>query len=138
MAENDEGVILTSVKAALGLQPDYDPFDFELIMHINSILTILTQLGVGPSDGLIINEETPWSDLLTDSRVELAKSYMYLRVKMLFDSASTPPAVISAYERLITEMEFRLTVITDPKTPQLPPVEPDDDDDYWILDGGEV
>lgn len=136
MAENDSGKILTSIKGALGLQPDYDPFDDELILHINSVITILNQLGVGPEEMLVIDADTPWSAFLPDDKVELAKSYMFLKVKMMFDGAGMQPSLIASYERLLSEMEFRLTVATDPMIPQTDGDIDVDDDEELILDGG--
>lgn len=135
MAEDDSGKILTHIKAALGLQSDYDPFDTELIMHINSILSILNQLGVGPETPLVINADTEWNELLADSKVEDAKTYIFLRVKLIFDSATMPASVITSYERMISELEFRLTVATDPMIPQDPGELVDDEDEPLILDG---
>lgn len=142
MAEDDDAKILTSIKAALGLQPDYEPFDVELLIHINSVISDLNQLGVGPglyqddTAVLIADKDTPWKDLLVDDKVESVKSYMFLRVKMLFDSATMPPSLIASYEKEIEKQEFRITVGTDPMIPQLVPDLDDLEDEELILDGG--
>lgn len=107
--------ILTSIKSMLGIPEEHKHFDTDLIMHINSVFTILTQLGVGPSEGFAIKDETGnWSDFVSeDAKTELVKSYMYLKVKLLFD----PPlgsAVIDAINKQINEFEWRLQVLTDP------------------------
>lgn len=136
MAEGDTGKILEHIKAALGLQPDYNPFDIELLMHINSVLSILNQLGVGPEEPLVATAETQWKDLLTDNKVEDAKTYIFLRVKLIFDAITMPASLVSSYERTISELEFRLTVATDPMIPWVDPdidIEPDEE---LILDGG--
>lgn len=101
--------ILTSIKKMLGVTEEYNYFDADIIMHINSVLMILTQLGVGPAEGFIIEDETStWADFIPDStRFEAVKSYVFLKVKLLFD----PPAsssVIESYNRSITEFEWRL------------------------------
>lgn len=107
--------ILTSIKKLLGIQEDYDHFDADLIMHINSVFTILTQLGVGPSEGFRIEDETAtWDDFISgdDFLYESVKSYMLLKVKLLFD----PPlssAVIESYNRMISEFEWRLHVTSE-------------------------
>ena len=42
--------ILTSIKKMLGIDEEYTHFDADVIMDINSVLMILTQLGVGPAE----------------------------------------------------------------------------------------
>lgn len=103
--------ILTSIKKMLGIDEEYDCFDTDIILHINSVLMILTQLGVGPSEGFIITDKTAtWEDFLKDTKkLESVKSYVYLKVKLLFD----PPlssAVMDATNSLIRELEWRLNV----------------------------
>ena len=103
--------ILTSIKKMLGIDEEYDCFDTDIILHINSVLMILTQLGVGPSEGFIITDKTAtWEDFLNDTKkLESVKSYVYLKVKLLFD----PPlssAVMDATNSLIRELEWRLNV----------------------------
>lgn len=103
--------ILTSIKKMLGVDEEYDCFDTDIILHINSVLMILTQLGVGPSEGFIITDKTAtWKDFLKDTKkLESVKSYVYLKVKLLFD----PPlssAVMDATNSLIRELEWRLNV----------------------------
>lgn len=107
--------ILTSVKKMLGITEDYEHFDSDLIMHINSVFMILTQLGVGPSEGYSIeNKNDTWDDFVSsDSNLEAIKSYMYLKVKLLFD----PPlssAVMDSMSKMIGELEWRLNVSVDP------------------------
>ncbi|MDO5397627.1 MAG: hypothetical protein Q4G33_06830 [bacterium] len=107
--------ILTSIKKMLGIAEEYEYFDPDIIMHINSVFSVLTQLGVGPSEGYFIRDKTDkWTDFLkSDSRLEILKSYMYLKVKLLFD----PPlgtASIEAINRQISELEWRINVTVDP------------------------
>ena len=103
--------ILTSIKKLLGISEDYTHFDSDLIMHINSALMVLTQLGIGPSNGLIIKDKTTlWSELISEeSNLELVKSYVGLKVKLLFDPP-TSSAAMEASNRMISEFEWRLTV----------------------------
>lgn len=108
--------ILTSIKKLLGIAEEYDHFDPDIIMHINSVFSVLTQLGVGPTSGFSISDKTAvWSDFVeSDSRLEMLKSYMYLKVKLLFD----PPlgtASIEAINRQISELEWRINVTVDPE-----------------------
>ena len=105
--------ILTSIKKLLGVAEEYTHFDPDIVMHINSVLMILTQLGVGPSDGFIIEDETAvWSDFIPDItpvKLEAVKSYIYLKVRLLFDPP-TSSAVIESINRQISELEWRLNV----------------------------
>ena len=103
--------ILTSIKKLLGITEEYDQFDPDIIMHINSVFMILTQLGVGPAEGFSIEDDTTvWTDFIQDvKKLESVKTYIYLKVKLLFD----PPlssAVIESMNRLINELEWRLNV----------------------------
>lgn len=109
--------ILTSIKKMLGIAEEYEHFDMDLIIHINSALSILTQLGVGPSRGFSIeNKDATWGDFIpTGANLETVKSYVYLKVRLLFD----PPAnssVIESTNRLLSELEFRINVEVDPST----------------------
>ena len=103
--------ILTSVKKMLGIPAEYTYFDPDVIMHINSVFTILTQLGVGPEDGFSINDESAiWSDFIKDDKkLESVKSYVFLKVKSLFDPP-TSSSVLEAANRMISEFEWRLNV----------------------------
>ena len=106
--------ILTSIKKLLGISEDYTQFDSDLIMHINTVFLNLTQLGVGPEEGFSIqNGNDAWSDFIdNNAQLQAVKSYMYLKVKLLFD----PPlssSVIESMNRMISELEFRLNVAVD-------------------------
>ena len=107
--------ILDSVKAHLGLTPDYTHFDDQIIMDINTVFSILAQLGVGDDAGFSIsNNEAVWSDYLPEGlNLEMVKSYMAKKVQLLFD----PPlgsAVLDASNRIISELEWRIQVSADP------------------------
>ena len=109
--------ILTSIKKLLGITEEYTHFDADLIMHINSVLMVLTQLGVGPSGGYAIEgKDDYWTDFIPGSsiaQVNAVRSYVYLKVKLLFD----PPlssAVMESINRQISEFEWRLNVAVDP------------------------
>ncbi len=104
--------ILTSMKKLLGIAEEYTVFDTDIIMHINSVFTILNQLGVGPSDGFSISDSTAvWTDFIDETpQLELVKSYMHLRVKLLFDSSTMSGTVADAINRQISEFEWRLQV----------------------------
>jgi hypothetical protein len=103
--------ILNSIKKLLGISEDYESFDADIIMHINSVFMILNQLGVGPSECFMITDKTAtWDDFLPNDEVkaEAVKSYMYLKVRLMFD----PPlssVVMECMNRTINELEWRLT-----------------------------
>lgn len=106
--------ILTSIKKLLGIAEEYTHFDTDLTMHINSVLSILTQIGVGPSEGFSIKDkEDTWTDFIPESqKLEFVKSYVYMKVKLLFD----PPissAAIESTNRLTSELEWRIQVAAD-------------------------
>lgn len=108
--------ILTSIKKLLGITEAYEHFDSDIIVHINSAFSVLSQLGVGPDEGFHIEDEsTDWSDFLQDNyRLGFVKTYIYLKVKLMFD----PPlssAAIEAINRQISELEWRINVSVDPK-----------------------
>lgn len=107
--------ILTSVKKMLGITEEYEHFDADLIIHINSVFMILVQLGVGSAEGFSIqSKDDVWFDFMPEgSKLELVKSYMYLKVRLLFD----PPlgsAVIDVMNRQISEFEWRINAAVDP------------------------
>lgn len=108
--------ILTSIKKLLGIDEKYDHFDPDLIMHINSVFSILAQMGVGPANGFSITGASErWGDFITEApyTFSLVKTYMHLKVKLLFD----PPlssAVIESINRQISEFEWRLFIAADP------------------------
>ena len=101
--------ILTSIKKLLGIPEDYEHYDADIIMHINSVFMILNQLGVGPSNGFSITDKNAvWSNFISDNNnLEAVKSYVYMKVRLLFD----PPlssAVMECMNRMIGELEWRL------------------------------
>jgi hypothetical protein len=101
--------ILDGTKKALNLAPDYTPFDQDIIMHINSVFSTLNQLGVGPELGFMIEDNGAlWSDFLGgDLRLNNVKTYVYLRVRMLFD----PPTIgylVDAMKEQAKELEWRI------------------------------
>lgn len=107
--------ILTSIKKLLGITQEETSFDQDLIMHINSVFSILTQLGVGPSEGFSIEDDSAiWSDFLEDStNLELVKTYVYMKVRLMFDPP-TGSAVMESMNKMISELEWRINVTVDP------------------------
>lgn len=104
--------ILTSIKKLIGITEDYKHFDVDLIMHINSVLMVLTQLGVGPSRGFMIFDDTAtWDDFLPEgSNLEIVKTYLYLKVRLVFDISTLSSAEIKAMEQMVNEFEWRISV----------------------------
>ena len=103
--------ILTSIKKLLGIQEDYEHFDADIIMHINSVFMILTQLGVGPDEGFsIVDKFSTWEEFVSDmTKIEAVKSYVHLKVRLLFDPPASS-AVMESINRMISEFEWRLYV----------------------------
>jgi hypothetical protein len=120
--------ILNTIKKMLGVQLDDDAFDVDIIVSINSVLMSLSQLGVGPVGGFSITGVTEtWSQFLGEEiNLEAVKSYIYLKVRLLFD----PPTVstlIDAMNRQITEFEFRLNIQVEPV--EIPEIIEEEDDE---------
>lgn len=109
--------ILTSIKKLLGIEEEYEHFDVDIIIHINSTFSILNQIGVGPENGFTITDKSAtWDQYSPDVlSVELVKQFVYLKVKLIFD----PPlssAVMEAIKQTISELEWRLsTTVSSPK-----------------------
>ena len=107
--------ILTSVKKMLGITEEYEHFDPELIMHINSVFTILNQLGIGPSEPFFItSKDAVWSDFIQEGDIEAVKTYVFLRVKLIFDPP-TSSAVQQSYQETFKELEWRMNVMAEGK-----------------------
>lgn len=102
--------ILTSIKKLLGIEENYIHFDADIIMHINSVFMTLTQLGVGPPEGFYIEDDTTtWLEFIPDmTKLQAVKTYMYMKVKLLFDPGSIGSSTLASYERMISEYEWRL------------------------------
>lgn len=109
-----EESILTSIKKLLGIEEDYEVFDEDVIIHINSAFSILTQLGLGPSNGFAIKDKTSaWSDFIPkESMFGLVKTYVFLKVKLIFDPPLTS-TVVESMTQQISEYEWRLNVMAE-------------------------
>lgn len=137
-----EQSILTSTKKTLGIAEEYTVFDLDVITHINSAFSTLTQLGVGPSGGFMIDDTSAtWPDFFgSETHFELnsVKSYIFLRVRQLFDPPSTS-YLVTAMEKQIEQLEWRLNVHreeTEWVDPNPTPLPGDDLGDSLVLDGG--
>lgn len=106
--------ILNTTKKLLGIAEENTEFDLDIILHINSVFTILTQLGVGPSKGFFITDgSATWADFIPEGEMmEAVKSYMGCKVRMLFDPP-TSSATMQALQNMCNELEWRLNVLCD-------------------------
>lgn len=108
-----EESILTSIKKLLGIEESYTHYDSDIIMNINSIFMALRQLGIGPKEGFSIKgPETTWSDYIPDEtliKIESVKTYIYQRVKLIFDPPQSS-AHIQVLNESIKEFEWRLNL----------------------------
>lgn len=123
--------ILTSVKKIVGITELDTSFDTDIIMHTNTVFSVLNQLGIGPVAGFMIEDATPtWDDFLTvrqveadgasvytdqqlaeaDKRLNMVKTYLYLRVRLMFDPPQTS-FVIESMNKQIQELEVRMSIV---------------------------
>lgn len=110
---NTDSILLT-IKKLLGFTPEYDAFDTDIIININMTFNILNQLGVGPSTGFsITGPDETWDQYISDMRkFEMVKTYIYLKVKKIFDPG-TSSALNAAIDEQIKELEWRLNIQTE-------------------------
>lgn len=107
--------ILTSIKKLLGIMSDYTNFDDDIIIHINTAFAMLNQLGVGPEGGfMIVDANSRWEDYTTEKNLNMVKTYIYLKVRLLFDPP-TSTALIESINRTLSEIEWRIFLEGDPK-----------------------
>lgn len=107
-----ETSILNNTKEVLGLASDYTAFDLSIILHINAAFSTLWQLGVGPTDGFMIEDSTAkWADLgLPQDQMNLVRAYIYLKVRFSFDPPTTS-FLLDAVKEQIRELEVRLNLM---------------------------
>lgn len=132
-----EDSILTSVKKTLGIEEDYEHFDEDIILHINSVFATLNQLGIGPDHGFQIEDKTDlWSTYLDGNfKFNSVKTYMYLKVRILFDPPSSS-FHLTALEKQAVEFEWRLSEVRE-ETEWTNPNQDVEDEDDLVLDGGD-
>lgn len=130
-----ESSILLSIKKAIGAAPDYTPFDVDIIMHINTQLANLYQLGLNAARSVVVDgPDQLWTDLIPadDSRLHFVKTYVYAKVKMIFDPP-TSTAQMQALKDAAAEAEFRIEVAVDKPYDDLNPVSPGTTGDHSLL-----
>lgn len=103
--------ILLSIKKLLGIDEECTDFDDDIIIHINSVFAILTQLGVGPSEGFYIeNDSADWDDFIPESpTLNDVRTYVGLKVQLIFDPSASS-VITEVKKELIRELEWRLNV----------------------------
>lgn len=100
--------ILNSTKKILGISEDYTAFDHDVLTHINSVFSTLSQLGIGPENGFMIDDSSAvWQDFFIDNQLNAIRTYVYLRVRLLFDPPMTS-YLLTALREQILELEWRL------------------------------
>ena len=107
--------ILDSIKKLLGISQDYNAFDQDLIIHINTVFVILHQFNVGPSEGFFIEDGSEeWSDYSTLLNENIVRTFVYLKVRMMFDPP-TSSALLDSINNTLAELEWRLYLEGDNK-----------------------
>ena len=127
--------ILLSIKKAIGASPDYTPFDVSIIMYINSQLANLYQIGLNAAKSVVVDgPDQLWTDLIPagDSRLQFVKTYVYAKVKMIFDPP-TSTAQMQALKDAAAESEFRISIAVDKPYDDLNPVSPIATGDHSVL-----
>ena len=100
--------ILDSIKKLLGIQPEYRAFDQDLIIHINTVFIILNQLNIGPEEGfMIVDGSESWDDFVKGINETMVKTYIYLKVRLMFDPP-TSGVLVESMNSMISELEWRL------------------------------
>lgn len=134
-----EDSILKSIKKTVGIDASYDVFDLDIIMWINNAFATLTDLGIGPGDGFSIDDDSAkWADFIgTDKRLNSVQSYVYLRVRKLFDPPTTG-YLVDAMDKQIAETEWRLNVIRENDVHPMVVRTDDIDDGELVVDGGQM
>lgn len=106
-----EDRILVSIKKLLGITNEYTHFDQDIILQINSAFSTLNQLGVGPEAGFHIEDsQATWSEFINDDRLNFAKTYVQLKVKLAFDPPASS-AIMDSYNRQLDELTWRLSIV---------------------------
>lgn len=104
--------ILNSVKKNLNILPEEEAFDSDILLHINSVFSKLTQIGVGPEEGFYIEDETvTWDEYYTQVDLNMIRTYVYLEVRLLFDPPTA--SVLTSMEKTRDELVWRLNVAAD-------------------------
>lgn len=109
--------VLTDIKKMFGISESDTNFDRDLIININSAFTVLNQLGVGPTEGFRIEGSgDEWEEFLPEGdKLEAVKTYVFLKVKLMFDTSTLTSPLIEVINHQISEFEWRLNVQVESK-----------------------
>ena len=108
-----EDNILQNVKHLLGIPEEYNVFDNDILIHINSVIDVLYQLGYGDGTFYLLDGSETWDQYIENaSHLNIVKTLVYLRVKMLFDPP-TSSAAMQSFQNIINEFEFRVNMLVD-------------------------
>lgn len=99
--------ILDSVRKIIGGDWVADSFNPELILHINTVIAFIDQLGVKVTTRTI-TENTTWSELIPDIElIEDVKTFVAFKVKKIFDPP-TGSSAMNALDEVLAECEYRI------------------------------
>lgn len=127
MDSSMDNSILNDIKTMLGIVEDgYNAFDVDITAHINAAIGVLNQIGIGVDGFFLVGPEQTWIDLLGTDKIgfQIVQQYIYLKVRVGWDNSTMSGTVLSSYNELIKEYEYRLNVLyethgmRDPKDPQ--------------------
>lgn len=112
--------ILNSIKKVLGIDPSYDVFDVDILMHINSVFADLHQIGAAPNSPIkVMDETTVWDDFIQGKEnVDMVQTYVALRVRLLFDPPTSAYG-IESLQKQADKLEWRLNVLEDVFNPPM-------------------
>lgn len=100
--------VLNTIKKMLGIDESIDHFDTDIIVCINSSLSVVKQLGIGDPDFNVSDSTETWEDFIGDRKdLEFLKSYIYLKTRLMFDPP-TNAFLVDSMDRHIKEFEWRL------------------------------
>lgn len=102
-----ELTILQDIKNLIGIVPEYDAFDAQILICINAAFATLHQLGVGPDEGFTVDSTTDWDEYVSTERLNFIKSYVCMKVRVMFDPPSSAFA-LDAINKQIAEYEWRI------------------------------
>lgn len=110
-----ESILTTAKKLITGLTEEDTTFDVDIIIHANTVLNILSELGAGDPSYQIEDKDNTWDEFIAGKAyLNMCKSYMALKVRMLFDPPTAGP-IIESYNKQLGELEWRINAVADPK-----------------------
>lgn len=106
---NTDSSILLSIKKLLGIPQEQTNFDTDIIIHINTVIANLTQMGIGPSEGYsITGDSETWEDYIrNDKLISQIRTYIYIKVRLVFDPPSNS-ALTQSFSEQAKELEVRM------------------------------